>query len=97
MTEFIGYLAAILTTASFLPQAIRTLKTKETEAISLTMYSVFCIGVMLWLIYGLIIVNWPIVVANAITFLLAGIIWFLKFSAVMKSRSGESIKASKIS
>lgn len=87
MIEILGYMAAGLTTASFLPQAFRTLKTKETEAISLTMYSAFCSGVLLWLIYGLIIENWPLVVANAFTFLFAGIIWSLKFRAVMKVRA----------
>jgi MtN3 and saliva related transmembrane protein len=83
MIEILGYAAATLTTASFLPQTIRTLKTKETKAISLTMYSVFCTGVLLWLVYGLIIQNWPLVLANAVTFLLAGLIWFLKFRAVV--------------
>lgn len=86
MTEILGYMAATLTTLSFLPQAIRTLKTQNTEAISLTMYSVFCFGVFLWLVYGLIIENWPIVVANAVTFLLAGIIWFIKLRAVLLNR-----------
>ena len=90
MIEILGYMAAGLTTASFLPQAIRTLKTRETEAISLTMYSAFCSGVFLWLVYGLIIKNWPIVVANALTFLFAGIIWFLKFRAVLNTKASKT-------
>lgn len=90
MIEIIGYLAALLTTASFLPQAIKTLKSKDTQSLSLSMYSIFCSGVLLWLFYGLLIANWPIVVANAITFMLAGSIWIVKFRAVVKARSGVS-------
>ena len=86
MTDMIGYVAAALTTLSFLPQALRTLRTQNTEAISLTMYSVFCVGVMMWLVYGILLVNWPIVVANAVTLLLSGTIWYLKVSAVIKAR-----------
>lgn len=87
MIELIGYIAAVLTTASFLPQAIKTLKTRDTHALSLSMYSIFCTGVLLWLLYGLAIQNWPIVAANAITFILAGTIWGFKVKAVLKARS----------
>jgi len=72
--EIIGYLAAFLTTASFLPQAIMTIKTRNTESLSLGMYSAFTAGVLLWLIYGLSIGDKAIIFANAITLLLAGII-----------------------
>lgn len=87
MIEIIGYVAALLTTASFLPQALKTLKTRDTKALSLSLYSIFCSGVLLWLFYGLLIANWPIVVANAITFMLAGSIWIVKFRAVIKLRT----------
>lgn len=86
MIEILGYVAATLTTLSFLPQAIQTLKTKDTQAISLSMYSIFCFGVMLWLIYGLLIQNWPLVLANAVTFVLAGIIWLLKLKATLVTK-----------
>ena len=72
--EVIGYLAATLTTCSFLPQAILTLKTRDTEALSLGMYSLFTSGVFLWLIYGLYLSNMAIILANAVTFLLAATI-----------------------
>ena len=76
--EAIGYLAATMTTCSFLPQAILTLKTRDTEALSLGMYSLFTSGVFLWLIYGLYLSNMAIILANAITFLLAATILSFK-------------------
>lgn len=76
--EIIGYCAAFLTTVSFLPQAIRSWRTKDLSGISLGMYSLFTTGVGLWLIYGLIIEKWPLIMANALTFALALSILLLK-------------------
>jgi MtN3 and saliva related transmembrane protein len=81
MKDFIpyfGYLAAILTTLSFLPQAIKTIKEKNTEGISLIMYSMFTAGVLFWLMYGLFINDLPIIVANMVTLILAVSILYLK-------------------
>jgi MtN3 and saliva related transmembrane protein len=78
LVPIFGYAAAILTTLSFLPQAIKTIKEKNTEGISLVMYSLFTSGVLLWLVYGLFVKDTPIIVANAITFILAVIILALK-------------------
>jgi len=72
--DVIGYLAATMTTLSFLPQAILTLKTRDTDSLSLGMYSLFTSGVLLWLIYGIYLTNPAIIIANAITFVLASII-----------------------
>ncbi|MCQ8105741.1 SemiSWEET transporter [Methylomonas sp. SURF-2] len=72
--DLIGYLAATLTTLSFLPQAILTLKTRDTDSLSLGMYSLFTSGVLLWLIYGIYLSNPAIIAANAVTFLLAALI-----------------------
>jgi MtN3 and saliva related transmembrane protein len=72
--ELIGYLAATLTTTSFLPQAIMTIKTRDTESLSLGMYSLFSLGVLLWLIYGIYLSNNAIIIANAVTFVLAAVI-----------------------
>ena len=69
--DLIGYLAACLTTCSFIPQAVHTFRTRDVRGISLGMYSVFTVGVALWLAYGLALAAWPIVVANAITRALA--------------------------
>lgn len=72
--DVIGYMAATLTTASFLPQAIMTIKTRDTDSLSLGMYSMFALGVLLWLIYGLYLSNQAIIIANAVTFVLAAVI-----------------------
>lgn len=69
--DFIGYLAATLTTAAFVPQAWLTWKTRRTEGVSLVMYCIFTAGVSLWLTYGLLIGAWPVVIANALTLALA--------------------------
>ena len=69
--DIVGSLAAVLTTVSFLPQAWHSFKTKDVSGVSLGMYSVFTVGVALWLVYGLLLRAWPIVVANVITLGLA--------------------------
>lgn len=76
--ELLGYCAAFLTTVAFLPQVIRSWKTRDLSGISLGMYSLFTAGVGLWLIYGLIIEKWPLILANALTFLLSVSILVLK-------------------
>ncbi len=68
--EFFGYFAAILTTVAFLPQLIKTVKTKKADDVSLTTLIMFIIGVLSWIIYGYKISSLPILVANLITFLL---------------------------
>lgn len=76
--DLVGYLAATLTTVSFLPQAIMTVKTRDTSSLSLGMYSLFTLGVLLWLIYGIYLSNPAIIAANAVTFLLATLILSFK-------------------
>jgi MtN3 and saliva related transmembrane protein len=77
-TEYVGMAAAFLTTGSFVPQAIRVLKTRDTRAISLTMYAMFTSGSLLWFIYGIYIKSTSVIAANAVTFLLALTILILK-------------------
>jgi MtN3 and saliva related transmembrane protein len=79
--EIIGYCAAFLTTIAFLPQAIQSWRTRDLSGISLGMYSLFTVGVGLWLIYGLIIEKWPLILANALTFALALSILVLKLAS----------------
>ncbi|MDP2099203.1 MAG: SemiSWEET transporter [Methylobacter sp.] len=76
--EIIGYLAATLTTASFVPQAMLTIKTRDTESLSLGMYISFTLGVLCWLIYGIHLDDKAIIFANGITLLLAASILFFK-------------------
>ncbi len=70
--------AATLTTAAFLPQALHIIRYKDTRAISLYMYVAFAAGVLLWLVFGLMIGNLPIIIANVITLALALAIIALK-------------------
>ncbi|MCF7861241.1 SemiSWEET transporter [Candidatus Woesearchaeota archaeon] len=74
----IGYIAAVLTTVAFLPQAIRILRLKETKDISLLTYICFSAGVFSWLVYGMFKNDWPIIAANFVTFILAFTILVLK-------------------
>lgn len=76
--NFLGYLAAILTTISFVPQALLIIKTKDTHGISLPMYIMFTLGVALWLIYGIYFKMVPVVAANTITLALASVILSFK-------------------
>ena len=76
--DWIGTLAAVLTTSSFVPQVLHTFHTKDVSGISLGMYSAFTLGVGLWLVYGLLLNAWPIVIANAITVSLATCILVMK-------------------
>lgn len=85
MTEIIGYFAAFLTTASFLPQVIKALKTQDTTGISLIMYLMFIAGVILWLIYGILLENKIIILANLITLILAGIVLLIKIKNTLKA------------
>jgi MtN3 and saliva related transmembrane protein len=68
---WVSAVAATLTTAAFVPQALHIIRLKETRATSLFMYVCFATGVALWLVFGIMIANWPIIVSNAITLVLA--------------------------
>ncbi|KRH99317.1 SemiSWEET transporter [Curvibacter sp. PAE-UM] len=78
MNDVIGYIAASLTTLSFLPQALHTFRTRDVSGISLGMYSMFAAGVALWLVYGVLLSAWPLMVANAVTLALALAILVMK-------------------
>jgi MtN3 and saliva related transmembrane protein len=74
----IGMTAAFCTTISFLPQVIKTWRTRETKDLSLAMFLVFTTGIFLWLVYGLAIGDWPLILSNGTTFVLSGTILFFK-------------------
>lgn len=78
LINLLGTLAAILTTASFLPQVWRTVRTRDTAAISLWMYLLFTLGVLLWAVYGVLLGLWPVVIANAVTLALTITVLVLK-------------------
>jgi MtN3 and saliva related transmembrane protein len=77
-TEWLGYIAATLTTASFVPQAWLIFRTRNVSGISLAMYSAFTLGIALWLAYGVMLGAWPIIIANIITLVLATCILVMK-------------------
>lgn len=77
--EHIGFIAALLTTGAFVPQAWMTVRTRDTRSISLAMYVVFNVGISLWLAYGVLIDSRPMVWANAITLLLSMTILTVKW------------------
>ena len=76
--EILGFAAAIMTTICWLPQAFRTIRTKDTKSLSLLTQSVFTCGVGLWLIYGILAGNAPVIFANGVTFILVAFILVLK-------------------
>ncbi|MBM7643705.1 SemiSWEET transporter [Streptococcus loxodontisalivarius] len=69
-----GFIAAFLTTFAFLPQVIKTIKSKDTESISLGMYSMQVVGIGLWLLHGIIIDDLALILANSVSFILSGTI-----------------------
>lgn len=85
MTFIIGNIAAVLTSVSFLPQAIQIIKTKDTKSISLPMYILFVIGIVLWLIYGFMRDDIPLIFANIVTLSLSGLILGFKVKAVLEN------------
>ena len=76
--DMIGYIAACMTTSAFIPQAWMTWKRKHAEGVSLGMYIILVSGIILWLTYGVLLNAWPIIIANAITLILAVFILMMK-------------------
>ena len=78
MVKWTGFVAAFLTTTSFIPQAIKIIRTGETDDISTTTYSMLVGGIILWLIYGLKKKDGPLIIANIFTLMFAGSVLILK-------------------
>jgi len=74
----LGFVAATLTTLAFLPQVVRTWRTRSTKDISLGMFLVLVVGIVLWLVYGFLMMDLPLMAANGVTLVLAGTILFFK-------------------
>lgn len=86
LSDLLGACAATLTTLSFVPQALLTLRTRDVSGISLGMYAAFTLGLALWLAYGVLLMQWPIIVANALTLLLAALILGVKLQVLRQQR-----------
>ena len=76
--NILGTLAGTLTTVAFVPQVLKTWRSRSANDISMGMFLIFTLGVLMWLVYGLYIHSWPIIIANAITLVLAGSILMMK-------------------
>ena len=76
--EWLGVVAATCTTLAFIPQALKTIRTRDTSGISLSMYLVFTVGIGFWFGYGIVLESWPMIVSNAITFVFSATILGLK-------------------
>ena len=85
--DTLGYLAAALTTASFVPQAWLTFRTRDVSGVSFAMYSAFTLGIALWLAYGVLIRAWPVVIANVVTLGLAAGILTMKVTIERRRRA----------
>lgn len=78
LSSIIGFVAATLTTISFVPQVIMIWRSRSTHDVSLGMYALFTLGIAMWLAYGLLIHSWPVILANFVTLLLAGTVLLMK-------------------
>lgn len=77
-TQILGLVAGACTTIAFLPQVLKTWKSRSAKDLSLGMFSFFCFGVLLWLIYGIMDNNIPVIAANLLTLMLASTLLFFK-------------------
>jgi MtN3 and saliva related transmembrane protein len=76
--QLLGLIAGSLTTVAFLPQVVKTWKSRSAKDLSLSMFSLFCGGVALWLLYGIMVKDIPVIAANLVTLMLASTILFFK-------------------
>jgi MtN3 and saliva related transmembrane protein len=86
LADITGGLAATLTTVSFFPQAVQVVRTRDTQAISLAMYTLFTMGIACWGTYGLLTLQWSIIIANGLTFVMASTILAIKARDVLAAR-----------
>lgn len=87
----IGFIAAFCTTISFVPQAMKVIKTQKTDSLSLMMYALFTVGILMWLIYGYLLRDMPMMLANSITLILASMILYMKIRNKLRKRKLQKI------
>lgn len=92
-TSIVGTLAACCTTASFIPQVYQIIKSRDTAGISIIMYSIFTFGIFLWLLYGILIGDMPIIIANGITLSLTIAVLILTIKSRIKPKKHHANKA----
>jgi MtN3 and saliva related transmembrane protein len=89
LIQGIGYIAGILTTVAFVPQLVKTWRSGSTGDLSLTMLTTFAIGILLWLVYGVAVASWPLMLSNAITLALNALLLMMK---VREGSAGDRIR-----
>jgi MtN3 and saliva related transmembrane protein len=87
LIDLVGSLAALLTTSAFFPQAIKTIRTRDTSGLSITMYGMLLSGVTLWLAYGIFLGSWPLILANAIVLLPQSLV----FGILLRQRAVKAV------
>lgn len=80
-TTLLGFAAALFTTISNIPQALKIIRTKETKGVSAASYSVLLLGLLLWVGYGLLRNDWPVIISNGISALICATVLFLKLTS----------------
>jgi MtN3 and saliva related transmembrane protein len=86
--DIVGYIAASLTTFAFVPQVIQAIRTRDLRDVSLAMYVTFWLGIALWLVYGIMLSAWPIIIANVLTLVLSGVVLVMKLRQVWARKGG---------
>lgn len=86
MEEVIGILAGIFTTMAVLPQIVKAVKTRNVEDVSKRMFVILCLGVGLWMVYGIMKTDWPIIITNGVSFLLNGIMLYVVLTSSDKNK-----------
>ena len=86
LADVIGAAAGLLTTLAFLPQVVKTWRSRSTGDLSLAMFAAFSLGVALWLVYGLLLGAWPVIIANLATLILAGFILAMKLAHLRNAK-----------
>ena len=81
LIQILGLAAAVFTTAANIPQTIKVIKTRSTKSLSAATYDMLFVGMLLWVLYGVLRKDLPVILANAIAGLLCGIILFMKLWA----------------
>jgi len=92
LVDLTGYIAAFCTTFAYIPQAVKVIKTRDTRSLSVAMYFILTLGVGLWFIYGLIRIDWPLAIANAITLIFTLTILLIKIKNNKKDNLDLPIK-----
>src|SRR5262245_52450061 len=91
LIEATGWIAGALTTLAFVPQVLKTWRSHHADDLSLGMLAIFVAGIILWLVYGIAVVSWPLILSNIVTLGLTGVLLYLKLQQVLRRASDASV------